>query len=302
MINATNFIGNLPKFSGEEKYWIISSGKQKDLYDYFYEHKIIGLAWDKINVNEINKKSLEDIVEVYKDKYQYLEKNYKEKSGYLRAVTIFSKELYYFVNEMQIGDIVVVKDRSRNKLMFGKVVSDAITAEEHIKHLPIDTIRGNCNKIRRIEWLRIKEKEVVSERIKNNIRTQQAIVKVNDDRTVNEINKTIFSLFVRGDYVHAVFNLKKEEDIEFENYYKFLGLIHEAKKDTISSETFYIKSNVSSPGPVEIFGKSIDVYSLLTSLGIITTGVASLRNKYLDTKEKLDIADPGEDEGFDIGN
>ena len=296
---------NLPYFQGSEKYWVISSGKEKDLYDYFYKNRIVGLAWDKIKVNDIKGKNLKEINKIVENKYLNLKSNYEKESSFSRAITIFSKEVNYFVNEIKLGDIVIVKDRSRNNLIFGKVVSEVFENKEFEINLKIDDDRGMCNKFLNLEWLNIREKDEVSELIKNTIYGQQAILNITDERTIADINKTIFSLFYRDNYIHAIFNIKKDTNIEFEKYYQFLNLIHEFRNDKKIKNDFYIKSNVSSPGPIEIFGNAIEITNLLISLGIITTvGVATayLKNKYLPVKKELDIINPGVDDGFDRGN
>ena len=193
------YLKNVPEFTGNENYWIVSSGKQKDLYQIFRDKKYIGFAYDKISVNEVKGKNLEEIKTIYKRKYSKTRENYKTDSSFNQAITIISKEINYFVNEIALGDIIVLKDRAKKQLIFGKVNSEIFSSNEDIDNLFIDYKRGNCNKFLSVEWLRVKEQDIVSEKLKNAIRVTQAVFKVKDEDTVHHINKTIYSIFKRND-------------------------------------------------------------------------------------------------------
>ena len=305
----------IPSLKGSENYWVISSVKEKELYEYFNDKNIIGLAWDKIGVEDVRNKDLQSIKDNIKNKYSSMTAKYKDESGFMRATTIFSKELNFFINEISVGDIVVVKDRNRDRLMFGLVISDVFENTEYSKCCPIDKERGNCNKFRRVQWLNIKEKKEVSELIINTMYNQQAISKITEERTKADINKTIFTLFLMEDKLHAVFEVKKLDSINFESYYNFIDLIHKFRKEYNVTTDFYIKSNVSSPGPIEIIGASLEIGMFLSLLGVgaikifkndniksdVKNNTHDFEREYQVVKSELDIKDPGED-GFIKGN
>lgn len=298
-------MNDLPYFEGKEKYWVMSSGKEKDLYDYFDENNTIGLAFDNISVNDVKGKKQIEIKEIVKEKYKHLEDEFDELSGFNRSTTIYSKEIHHFVNEISIGDVVVVKDRNKNRLLFGKVTSDALDPGQERLNMKVDKKRGYCNKVRRVKWLHYKNKDEVSELIRNTITYQRGVYQINDEKVIVDINKTIYSLFYRGEQLHAVFNIKTSSDIKFSEYHEFINLIEECRKEYNIEDEFYIKSNVASPGPIEIYGHSVDIVKILASIGIVAApSIISnrLKDKYKKSKEELDIDDPGKDDGFRRGN
>lgn len=290
-------LGKIPKFTKEENYWVVSSGKQKDLYDYFSENSLIGFAYDKVLIQDVLGESLVRIKKIVEDKYSYLSKTYDSQKGFKQAVTIISKEIHSFVNEMKTGDIILLKDRSKEKRMFGKIIEEEATeaTKEQLDHLFIDSRRGSCNKIRRVEWLKSIEKEIVSAEINNAMNVSQGLFKINDEAAISHINKSIYSLFSRGDHIHAVFNISSQNDIHFDDYYNLIDLIKKYKNGNINrTEDFFIKTSVESPGPVEIIAAGKAIFKIINSL--------KSDHSYSETKRILEIKDPGEEEGFDFDN
>lgn len=56
--------------------------------------------------------------------YSELKKIYETIAGYRSYISGTATKLIRFVNEMNLGDIVVLKDRGNNKVYFGKIISD----------------------------------------------------------------------------------------------------------------------------------------------------------------------------------
>lgn len=268
---------------------------------------MIGIAWDKISVEEIMGKDIDKIKEIVMDKYADYFDKYEKDGTISRVASIWAKEINYFVNEIRDGDIVLVKDRSRNKLMFGKIISPCFENEEKDNKLFIDSDRGTCNKARRIEWLKIKEKDELSDLINRALYERKAVVKITGEKIISDINKSIFSIFYRGDNIHAVFSVNTEHDIKFKEYYEFINLLNLVSTEMNVADDLFIKSNVSSPGPIEIFGNAVDIIEILKNLGIVigaTSMVAfgKYTKNYLQAKRSLDLTNPGEDDGFTRGN
>lgn len=298
--------GGIYYLSGEEQYWLISSGKNKDLQNPFISKGVIGIGWDKITLDEIKNNNKEDLKELLFKKYRDLEKDYKEISDFKRYISSVATKLIRFVYEMQLGDIIVLKDRGSNKIYFGKIISEAEEYSE--EDLPIDETTGKCNKIRKIRWLKSIEKDNLGSELKLALTARHALSLIDLDKVKNEINREIFSYFYCGENLHIVFKVTFNGNIPQDDFKDFQDCIHELKEEcllkTHAKNIFNIKTNVQSPGLIEYFGNPQIVSYIF---GIITTGSGIILWKYLKSKEKLDIKDPKKndpeiDDGFSEGN
>lgn len=284
--------GGIYYLSGEEQYWLISSGKNKDLQNPFISKGVIGIGWDKITLDEIKNNNKEDLKELLFKKYRDLEKDYKKISDFKRYISSVATKLIRFVYEMQLGDIIVLKDRGSNKIYFGKIISEAEEYSE--EDLPIDETTGKCNKIRKIRWLKSIEKDKLGSELKLALTARHALSLIDLDKVKNEINREIFSYFYCGENLHIVFNIELASNISQDFFKEFLDYIYNLKQKCIeenkSENNFNIKTNVQSPGPVEYFGNpeiAKYIYGVVTGLGIAGTCCI-----YNSIKEKLKIKNP----------
>ena len=292
--------------TGEENYWLISCGKKQDLQNPFIEKGIIGISWDKINLEQVRNSTEEELSEKLLENYQALETRYQDYSAFKRYISSVITKLKRFVTEMNLGDIIVLKDRGSNKIYFGKIISEA---EDYSNNdLYVDEITGYCNKIRKVRWLKSTFKDDIGSELKLALSARHALSLIKQDKVKEEVNREVFSYFYRGDNLHIVFKVKLDTDISQDNFKEFQDYIHELKKKCISETNteniFNIKTNVQSPGPIEFFGNP----QIVSYIFGVITGVGGIAvSKYLKTKRKLKIEDPKKqddeiDDGFSEGN
>lgn len=292
--------------SGKENYWIVSSGKIRDLQNPFIEKSIIGLGWDKVTIQEIEENDQENLKELLLRKYFFLEQYYSTTAAFKAYISNVTNKLKRFVCEIKLGDIIVLKDRGSNIIYFGKIISEAEEYEEN--DLEIDSKVGNCNKVRKVKWLKYSEKEKLGSELKLALTTRHALSLIKLNKVREEINREIFSYFYCGENLHIVFKIELNDNISQDSFKEFLDYIYDLKKDYISSNNieniFNIKSNIQSPGPVEFYGNpeiAKYIFTVIAGTGIVATA------KYLDIKRKLKIKDPRKDDqeiddGFSRGN
>lgn len=294
------------KLTGEENYWLLSAGKTPEVYDTFRDKNIIGLAWDKIKLSDIEKNSKNSLKRIVEEKYKAKLDTFKIESSSKRAVTFIINKLELFTKKMKKGDIVIVKDSCKSKVMFGIIESDCYPNDNPNLNLFIDEEVGKCNKLRDVTWIKILTEDQLLPQLKFVLQSRHAINKIESIQGINEINRTMFSLFELKDQTHAIFKINKAEDILFSDYFNFLEIINNSIIDSPDAKTLKIKSNISSPGPLEIIGKLEEVTSILIKLGILGVGIRLstpvLKEKYESLKNKLNITSPGEKDDFTEGN
>lgn len=293
--------------SGEENYWLVSSGKTKDLQNPFVEKGIIGIGWDRIKVSDIKENKKEDLKKLLEEKYSGLKKMYETISGYRSYISGTATKLIRFVEEMNLGDIVVLKDRGNNKVYFGKIISEAL--DYNGDDLSIDQLTGNCNKIRKVRWLKSVEKDDIGSELKLTFTARHALSSIKNEKVIDEVNREMFSYFYRGENLHMVFRVGIEGDISHDDFIAFQELVHNLKNECITKEKteniFNIKTNVQSPGPIEFFGNPEIIKYVLVGLGI-GSGIGMMKN-YGIIKKKLKLKEPEKEDkeiedGFSEGN
>ena len=292
--------------SGKERYWLVSSGKKEDLQNPFIEKGIIGIGWDKVTAEEVkisNKKELNNILAI---KYQNLNK-FKEPRVFKSYISATANKLLRFFNEIKLGDIIVLKDKSSsnsNSIYFGKVISKA---EEYLeKDLYVDEIVGYCNKIIRVKWLKSVERTLIGAELKLILTSRHALSMIQNEKVKDEVNREMFSYFYRGTDLHIVFGVGEENDIKYDSFKQFQDYIYALKEQALSikeaENDFNIKANIQSPGPIEFFGnaKIIEyIYKFITenSAEIISgVGIVGSVGTYKFIKRILNVTSPKKEE------
>lgn len=274
--------------SGEENYWIVSSGKNKDLQNPFVKNEIIAIAWDKITVNDIIENESEELKDLVEKNYKnfFPNKNTKELRKYISSVV---NKLQRFVFEIKLGDIIVLKDNGSNKIYFGKVVSEAENYKK--ENLIVDRITGSCNKIRKVKWFKSVERNKIGSELKLALNVRHALSKINDIKVKEEINRELFSFFYQADKLHAVFKIETTNEITQDNLKVFLDYIYDLKQKFLKEHPevpneLNIKLNIQSPGPIEFLGHP----EILKYIYYMTTFESN--STYLFIKEILNIKNP----------
>lgn len=290
--------------SGEENYYLISSGKKKDLQNPFVTKGIIGIGWDKIKLEDIKNLNKEELKEKVEQEYKYLRKFYSDEKGFKTYSSFTTNKLLKFVNEIKLGDIIVLKDRGSNQIYFGKIISEAMEYSE--EDLYIDEVTGTCNKIRKVKWLKKVSRENISSELKLAFNSRHALSSIKIEKVKEEINRNIFSYFYRGENLHIVFKVTSTADISQESFKNFQDYISNLKLDCLNNnqnnieDKLNIKANVQSPGPIEFFGNPEIVKYIFIAIGS-NLGAYALIKTILKLEEPKK-EDSEIDDGFSSGN
>jgi hypothetical protein len=112
------------------KYWLYSPGGNADHWDEFYDVNIMAIGWDKLG----------DLKQ-YKSKDEIRDALHRTNGDNKRKPNKVAAN-YEFVNTMQIGDIIIVKQGRGKLLGYGVVTSDYFYDEK----------RGSYKSCRNVDW------------------------------------------------------------------------------------------------------------------------------------------------------
>lgn len=244
-----------------KKYWLIRAGVESNYSSDFEINSFIALGWDRIDTKNItkNKDNFRALVE---NLYPEINEQKDEKTGKnsKRKITDISRKIFTFYNELQIGDIVITPT-SDNSVLIGEITGDVEIIESGI--FPINNEKdkfgnliGSLNKKRRIKWMRKINRVSLEANLKNHIRTYSGISHIKDEQVITEINRELYSVYIKGDKTHAIFYARETGDIDgykyavfIEKMTKLIKIVENTSGDKIN---FSIKSNIQSPGPLEL--------------------------------------------------
>ena len=166
------------------KYWLYAPGRNAEHWNEFYSQNIMAIGWDKIgDLSQYEKK--DNVVDALREVYG------GEGSKKNNATANFE-----FVNTMQIGDVVIVKQGRTKLLGYGIVTSDYF----------FDDKRDSYRSCRRVDW---KEKGSWDSDHSLVLKTLTDITKYKSEHTQNEFYYQDIMNLMKGEKVKTISSKKK---------------------------------------------------------------------------------------------
>ena len=263
----------------DTKYWLIRPGVGAKCFEDFYRDNCIAIGWNKIGdisdgTNIISLDSLKEVV-----RYRYGQMLSNSSKSVNRKVGDIASKIYRFTYEVKENDIIITP--GDEEVLIGKVIGEVEIVNGLYNTKPTskdEELIGELNKVRKVVWLDRIKREKLEPNIKLELRVVHGISLISNEQVITEINRTIYSLYEYNNVGHSIYRIKNEEEIEFEKYAKFIQGIKEIYslcRDN-EEERLYIKSNIQSPGPIELIG-TMDTIVKITAI-----------SKYIFKKEEID--------------
>ena len=284
----------IPVIDPSTNYWFIRTNGG-DNFENFYFGQYVAIGWDKIDdLDFIKHCSLNDlkdeIIESYPD---------DSKPGSTAS------QIMRFVNDMKIGDYVLVPGANCDRIAIGQITSDPYIYEasdqERIDVMFFDE-EISYLKRRNVNWIadRPFERRELDPMLIPIIYSYGTIVNANPYSGF--INRTLYSCYIQGKEMHAIFDVTTTQNIAAVDLYNFIDSIFESAdiyselyNIPIEKNEFSIKAAINSPGPVEIITCATSAFLLLTSLSLFINGakVKFSFDIFKIIKGNVDIDSPG---------
>lgn len=251
-------IDKVDELNSEANYWFVRTEYGK-LFDDFYLGGYIAIGWDYIQLNEFKHSDEFKI----KGKIAQFEKvDLHNFQGKIKITSIYNK-IKAFTN-FRKDDIIIIPSRNSDTLAFGRIIDEKpyeeLNAKEFIKR-------------RKVAWIELKQLTDLNPifyRVKSNQHTISNVINYSQ-----HIDRVMGNLFKKGVHTHYVFNIKKTNDISFQelrtlmdNIQFIVKEINEFYKFNDNIDEFYIKINLQSKGALELIkkGKSLSILAYLIFL------------------------------------
>ena len=267
----------IPLISEDRNYWFIRTNGGK-YYKSFRNNDYIAISRNELDSNFLSGNSSDKPV-TKNQVYQYYAKKHKDDEDkiayYANNSTRIANLLNRFIYEIKAGDIVIIPSASSEKLSFGEVIEEDIYFE---KDIPLVQPKDHQNshycpyiKRKKIKWLKDVNKSNLEPKLYPLFLSHHAITQADPKKYAGYIDRTIDSIYIKGDNAHLILDVTEESNI---NALIFANLIKESvlslntidsdipDNTPIDSNKINIKANVQSPGPIEFFGPIVEILLL----------------------------------------
>ena len=261
---------NITTIDDNTNYWFIRTDSGNKFED-FYFGNYVAIGWDKFNDIEYIKNTKHDDLKFEVEK-QYPE---EKKPGSIAG------QLHKFVNDIKIGDFVLIPSANCDRIAFGKITGNVEIYEPTDKEkmdAEFDEIELDYFKRRSVKWFGTPYKRhEIDPLIIPIIYSHGAVVSANSYE--NFINRTLFPIYYKNEELHTIYYINKISNIsafEFhrflDNFFKTMDIYADAVSETVDKDTLQIKASFNSPGPVEIITATSSFFIIISGIAIFLNG------------------------------
>ena len=284
----------IPIISDSVNYWFIRTNGGEN-FENFYFNCYVAIGWDEIHdLDLIKKLSYGELKKLVENLYPQ-----DTKPGSTAS------QIKRFVCEMKPGDYVLIPGTNCDRIAIGIITSNAyiyrLTDQDRFDSL-FDGTEVTYFKRRNVKWIanRPFERHELDPMLIPIIYSYGTIVNANPYSGF--INRTLYSCYIQGNEMHAIFDVAKTGNIPAIYLYDFMDSIFNSVKlygeiydCPVKKEDLSIKAAINSPGPIEIITAATSLFILLSALALFING-AKIKfsfDIFHIAKGDLDIDTPG---------
>ncbi|MBO0445462.1 hypothetical protein JZO78_03815 [Enterococcus ureilyticus] len=234
---------SLPRLKTNSDYWLVRT-ESGSYYDDFNSGSFIAIGWNAID---------QKIMEKNKDNPSQLkvqvESLYKDDKQPGRT----ANQLISFMNDIKIGDLVLIPSESSERYMLGEVTSDLYFEQE----TDVVSSPEKCpyTKRRKVKWIKSFSKRDADSKILKLSYRQQTVNDINEYKTF--INRALYGAYIDDDdLLHLTYDINIDENINMVDLSSFLYNYTQMYELLTQNKDIEIKINAQSKGKSEIITKT----------------------------------------------
>jgi restriction system protein len=263
-----NFVPAVPE---EREYWLIRT-QSGELYDSFRRFGYVAIGHEKIKLEYLNEIS---------------KKGYKSKRAFMRVLRdqcaisypdsdspgLMANQVYRFVYDIKIGDIVIIPSYNSDRVSFGVVTSPVYNATSDDKK----KTEADVTKRVKVKWLKDFRRDSLDPYLYRMLTAHQAINNIS--HYGNLIESSIKNFYVTQGKATMVLEVESPDGISAEDLFE-MGLLilkeatgfFKANKLQFNTNDFEVKINLNSPGKIEFSSKFVPALGLTALLLVFIVG------------------------------
>lgn len=283
------FASEIKKDTG---YWLVRPGINAKCYEDFYRDSCVAIGWDRIGKIDVENHlmSLDELKYLVESEYQDMLRERKSLREYKRKISDIAAKIYRFTYEVKEGDIIITP--GDDSVLIGRIVGDVeiVKGKYMSKHESNDEeYIGELNKVRKVIWLKRIEKAKLEPNIKLELRVVHGLSQIINEQVITEINRAIYSFYTYNNVGHSIYKIKNEDAIDFEKYARFISCVYDIySKVKTENDNLYIKANINSPGPIELFGNFKVVEKITTIMHAVFKSADSNQEAINNNQDIID--------------
>lgn len=265
---------NILEIPDDIGYWLLRADGGK-YYEDFFLNNFIAISDNEITLEMINDSQKNTIagntVDHYKGIYQ---DNYPEWTN--QQIAHAASRTQKFLDEMKIGDLVLVPSKRSVNFLLGIITSDVIevTEEDIILGEKVNYSLAPYLKRREVQWLKVISRSEISEKLYWLLSAHQTIFNLQDQR--DYINQLLSPIYIQNGTCHGTVKISKKEGLNSNEWYNLYSTIK--KYADPSDNEVVIKTNVQSPGWLEfVVDNPITTLTIITVLSAPIIGEINLK-------------------------
>lgn len=234
----------LPRLKTSSDYWLVRA-ESGEYYEDFNRGGFIAVGW-----NSINEQVLEEVGENVNELKSRVENLYKNDKLPGRT----ANQIKSFIDELRIGDLVLVPSEGSEYYMLGEITSDLY----HEKSLDLLDGLGRCPFVKRkkVRWIKSFNKKDADSKILKLSYRQQTVNEINEYKTI--INRALYDAYIDDDeLLHLTYGINIEENINMVMLSQFLFQYTQIYEIIANNHNIDIKINAQSKGKTEIITKTV---------------------------------------------
>lgn len=241
------------KISDDTNYWLVRTYGGR-YYSEFVQQGYVAIGWNDISDLDLIKLAASDskAQEQIYSMSQILQQSEGKDDGQPGRI---ANPILRFVNEMKIGDVVIIPSVDSERVQFGVITSDAYV--EKNKSILADEGNIPLFKRRNVNWSEWRDRNTLDPFLYRLFNSHGAVNSAND--YAEYINRTLYGYYVKGDKAHLVFNVKKQDGILGVELVNLIhGILNSVdvlnEGDQADSNDIEVKLTLNSPGLIEFSG------------------------------------------------
>lgn len=249
----------IPKVPKGRKYWMIRSGEKSRHFYEFTSNEYVAIPWEKLNNLKLLKgKTTEEIKNLLSIEYEYKP----------QPLSTATNKIFRFINEIKVGDIIVMPAARLQKVAIGIVESD-VYIENCLSQQTIPEVDGKVNKMdlgcynkrRKVSWVSYTlGEDIIDKNLINVLYNIHGIVEIPNKEIQDIVEGMINPFYIKkngeGSMTLSINSKNKIKDkdlspitTEITNIMEFISQILLEQENDV-----YTKHSFSSPGTVKYLG------------------------------------------------
>lgn len=265
-------VDNCTEIESARNYWFVRTDGGR-LYESFLTQGIIAIGYSEINLEDIYVDGATH--EAIKNS---LLLKVKETYPKHKVPGLVVSQIFRFVYEIKMGDVVVVPSAASDHLTIGIVKSEHVTHSKiYVQTGDFREIDHNFQKVKPIRWVKQFSKFAYNPKLFQMFSSHQAIFQVND--YAPWIDPMLYDFFKKEGKYHLRLNLKKDDGIKFRELFSTCLALLDSSDELLSDlkifeDTSEIESriNLNSPGDIDLISKGPYIVIMIALIVIFFNG------------------------------